>query len=50
MYADRVSEDAQLLKMTTFAKNQKYEHGGRLSIKFTSYFMERTHEPLHLEK
>jgi hypothetical protein len=33
LYADRFSEDEQLLIKNTFAKNKKYEHGWRLEFK-----------------
>jgi hypothetical protein len=35
---------------TIFTKTKKYEHGFGYNLKFTFYFMETTHEPLHLRQ
>jgi hypothetical protein len=40
LYADRSSEDEQVLIRPLFSRNQKYEHGGRLKIKINILFYE----------
>jgi hypothetical protein len=34
----------------TFAKDQKYEHGGQLNVQKLTFCFKKTHEPLHLNK
>jgi hypothetical protein len=51
LYTDRSSNDEQLLIGPFLSKTKKYEHGGRLNVKIHSFFyVETTHEPLHLDK
>jgi hypothetical protein len=38
LYTDRSSKYEQLLIRPFFAKNKKYEHGGRLNVKIHSLF------------
>jgi hypothetical protein len=46
LYADRSSDDEQLI-IDHFCGGKK---AGRWNLKFIFYFMEITHEPLHLHK
>jgi hypothetical protein len=50
LYADRSLEDEQLLMRPLLRESKNMNMVGSLKLKFTFYFMERTHEPLHLVK
>jgi hypothetical protein len=50
LYADSSLEDEQLLTGTLLRESKSTNIAGGWKLKFTFYFMERTHEPLHLVK
>jgi hypothetical protein len=49
VYADRSSKDEQLLMLPLLWKAKNMNMAGSWKLKFTFYFMERTHEPLLLQ-
>jgi hypothetical protein len=50
LYADGSLKDGQLLIRLLLQKNENTNIVGGWKLKFTFYFMEKTHELLHLEK
>jgi hypothetical protein len=50
LYADRYLEDEQLSIWPLLREFKNVNMVGSWKLKFTLYFMERSHEPLHLEK
>jgi hypothetical protein len=50
LYADRSSEDEQLLTRPLLRECKNTKMAVCSKLYFIFYFMERTHEPLHLEK
>jgi hypothetical protein len=50
LYADRASEDEQLLTRPYSRKTKNANMAGGWNLKLTFWFMETTHTPLHLEK
>jgi hypothetical protein len=50
LYADRSLEDVQLLISPLLRESKNMNMAGSSKLEFTFYFMERTHELLHLVK
>jgi hypothetical protein len=50
VYADRSLENEQLLMRPLLLESKNTNMAGGWMLKFTSYFMERTKEPLQLDK
>jgi hypothetical protein len=50
LYADRYSEDKQLLIRPLLREAKNTNMAGGCNLKFTFYFMETTHEPLQSDK
>jgi hypothetical protein len=50
LYSDRSSEDEQLLMRPLMRESKNINMASGWMVKFTFYFMNRTHEPLHLVK
>jgi hypothetical protein len=48
LHVDRFSEDEQLLITSLLRESKNANVAGGWTLKFTFYFVEKTHEPLHL--